>query len=201
MSQDAIYYHIMEVKIRSKEIVQVEFREVSQTGVFIAHTEANHKNSMSLLQQNNLRPLTYWEAILKLSKSRELKEQLENTSFYLDAKGSPIPPFNNKGELIRQGDGNIPKILRIWKVWEDSILPEIEHGIVGHGPGGWRFGLYAVLSSNVEQVVVGVREHEVVISGTEASKRPRITAELIDNFRSAVSKVEGVFKEVLRAIE
>ena len=41
----------MALKTRAKKTVQVELREVSNTGVFIALTEANRRKSMSILNR------------------------------------------------------------------------------------------------------------------------------------------------------
>ena len=63
-------------------------KEVGKIGVFINQTEANHKDSMCILQQNGLRPLNYKEALVKIDQNPELKEQLKGKRFNIDGKVS-----------------------------------------------------------------------------------------------------------------
>ena len=201
----------MATATRAKETVQVGFREVSKTAVFIAQTEANHKNSMSLLQQNGFRPLTYQEAIIKIDKNPELKEQLKGKWFYLDGKGSQLLgyyTFNDKGEFT-QGKGDIEKTVYVYK-GSQPLLLAVHEDYVARSVRR-RYGLYAGDNpSAVVGVVVGVRAgHEVATPKIEASRGPKIAPGLKENFRTAVAKVDGVldpritnvFKKVLRAIE
>jgi hypothetical protein len=151
--------------------VQVEFREVGTTGVFMAHTEANQKNSMKLLQQNGFRALTYQEAFITIDKNPELKKQLKGKWFYLDGKGwteqSRFHTFNENGELAK-GKGNILVYLPSSK----AGLEKTVYVLKGSQPlsllvhtddfaryGGFRFLLpatYSKSASDVAGVVVGV---------------------------------------------
>ena len=181
----------MALATRAKETVQVEFREVSKTEVFIAQTEVNHKNSMSILQQNGFRPLTYQEAIVKIDQSPELKGQLKGKWFYLDGKGSSLSgyyTFNEKGELTQE-KGDPEKTVHAWKgakplslivLWEDDARRV-----------GRRFDLYAdIASSDVARVVVGVR------AGHKAAT-PKIE---VSNAHEGV-KLTGVTTEQLMALQ
>ena len=201
---------------RAKETVQIAFREVNASGVFIAQTEANHKNSMSLLQQNGFRPLTYQEALVEIDKNPELKEQLKGKWFYLDGKGSQLSgyyAFNDKGELTR-GKGDLERTVYVWKgPWPLSLAVH-EGDLVRHDEG--RFYLYADNApSYVAGVVVGVRiGREVATPKIEAPNSLKVDSELVSEFRSVIAKMDSatqvgvlnaeiteVAKKVLRAIE
>ncbi len=143
--------------------MQVEFREVNTTGVFLAHTEANQKTSVALLKQNGFRALTYQEALVKIDQNPELKEQLKGKRFYLDGKGSALSghyTFNGKGELT-QGKGDIEKTVRVYK--GNQPLSLFVHTDNGARIDMRRFYLYAGNSpDNAARVVVGVKDaHEV----------------------------------------
>lgn len=162
---------MMATATRAKETVQVEFREVSKTAVFVAQTEANQKTSMSLLQQNGFRPLTYQEAIVKIDQSPELKEQLKGQWFYLEGKGSALSgyyTFNDKGELT-QGKGNIEKTVYVWK--GNQPLSFVVHSDDCARSFEGRYYLDAgIVPSVVAPVVVGVRiGHEVATPKIEVS--------------------------------
>ena len=148
-----------------KETVQVEFREVGNTGVYIAHTEANQEKSMNLLQQNGFRALTFQEALLKIDKNPELKERLKGRWLYLDGKGSELSGFymfNEKGELskisgpaiLKKGKGDLEKIVFVLKGSQPLSLLVATDDFARYG--GFRFGLYATYGhSDVAGVVVG----------------------------------------------
>ena len=197
--------------MKARETVQVQFKDVRNSGVFIAQTEANQKNSMSLLQQNGFRALTYQEALVKIDQNPELKEQLKENWFYLEGKGFAWPgyyTFNDKGELT-QGKGDIEKTVFVYKGSQPLSLRVLTDYYARHDE--MRFVLDALVDpSSVAQVVVGVRtDHEVTAPKIEALEGSKIAPELKGKFRTAVAKVEGVldseitdvFKEVLRAIE
>ena len=66
---------------------QAQFKEVNATGAFVCKTKANYADSMALLQQNNLRALTYPEALVLIDRNPDLKEHLKDQWFYLEGKG------------------------------------------------------------------------------------------------------------------
>jgi hypothetical protein len=151
-----------------KETVQVEFKEVGTTGVFIARAQANQENSIKLLKQKGLRALTTQEALMKIDQNPELKEQLSGRWLYLDEKGSELSGFymfNEKGELskiagpaiLKKGKGDLEKIVFVLKgSYPLSILVQTDDFA---RYGGFRFGIYATYGhSDVAGVVVGVRE-------------------------------------------
>jgi hypothetical protein len=150
-----------------KETVQIEFREVGTTGVFMAHTKANQKNSMNQLQQNGFRALTYQEALMKIDQNPELKEQLKGRWLYLDGKGTELSGFymfNEKGELakisgpaiLKRGQGDLEKIVFVLKGSQPLSLLVQTDDFARYG--GFRFGLYATYGhSDVAGVVIGLR--------------------------------------------
>jgi len=154
-------------KTSVKETVQVEFREVGTTGVFIAHREANHENSMNLLKQKGFRPLAYQEALMKIDETPELKEQLKGRWLYLAGIGSDFSGFhifNEKGELVKisgpavlkKGKGDLEKIVFVLKGSQPLSLLVQTDDFARYG--GFRFGLFATYGqSDVAGVVVGVR--------------------------------------------
>ena len=151
----------------AKETVQVVFREVGTTGVFMAHTQANRENSIKLLQQNGFKALTYQETLTKIDQNPELKEQLKGRWLYLDEKGlelSGFYSFNEKGELmkiagpaiLKKGQGDLEKIVFILKGSQPLSLLVQTDDFARYG--GFRFGIYATYGhSDVAGVVVGVR--------------------------------------------
>ncbi len=160
---------------RTVEKVQVKFREVSQTGVFFADTEANHKNSMALLRQNGFRPLTYQEALEKIDQSPELKEQLKGEWFYLEGKDSAVLrnyTFNDEGELT-QGKGDIEKTVRVYEDPQPLALYVRSNNYAYLNAGeGERYVIQAEFERDgVASVVVGVRAgHEVATPKIEVSQ-------------------------------
>lgn len=153
----------MAVRTTTRQTVQVEFREVNTTGVFLAHTEANQKTSMALLKQNGFRALTYQEALVKIDQNPELKEQLKGKWFYLDGKGSEPSgyyTFDGKGDLTK-GQSDIEKTVYVWKGNQPLSL-DVHADYIARIYVG-RFLLFADYSpDSAARVVVGVRDaHEV----------------------------------------
>jgi hypothetical protein len=157
----------MALRTKAKEKSQVEFKEIGTTGVFIAHTQANHENSMNLLQQNGLRALNFQEAFVKMEHNPELKEQLKGRWLHLDGEGSELSGFymfDDKGELakiagpsiLKKGKGDLEKIVFVLKGSEPLSLLVQTDDFARYG--GFRFGIYATYGhSDVAGVVVGVR--------------------------------------------
>lgn len=130
----------MAVVIKVTETVREEFKEVGNSGVFIADAKANYKRSMNLLRQHGLRALTFQEAFEKMSQNPVLMERLGGECFYLKGKGYDRPDifrhyddvldeqtyytFNEKGELT-QGKGNIENTVHIFYCndgWNPQLL-------------------------------------------------------------------------------
>lgn len=151
----------------AKKTLQLAFREVATTGVFIAHTQANQEDSIKLLHQNGLRALKTQEALIKIDQSKEIKEQLKGRWLYLDEKGSEqsgFYMFNEKGELekiagpaiLKKGKGDLEKIVFVLKGPHPLSLLVQTDDFARYG--GFRFGIYGTYGhSDVAGVVVGVR--------------------------------------------
>lgn len=79
---------------------------------------SNHVQSMQLLADNGLRPLTYQEALVYLMQYPEDKEKLKRKWFWLDGKGITeigLFSFNEKGELIElTGKETLEQKVRVW---------------------------------------------------------------------------------------
>lgn len=155
------------VVLMAKEKIQVEFREVGSTGVFVARTLANEENSMTLLKQAGFRALTTQEALIKINQNSDLKEQLKGKWLYLKEKGSELSGFyifNEKGDLtkiagpaiLKKGKGDLEKIVFVLKGSHPLSLLVQTDDFARYG--GFRFGIYATYGqSDVSGVVVGVR--------------------------------------------
>lgn len=87
------------------------FNEIAKSGVFVAFSSTDYKDSMYLLQQNNLRPLTYQEALVKIDQNPELKEWLKGKWFYLAGVGTKLSgyyTFNDEGKLAKYKEDILP---------------------------------------------------------------------------------------------
>lgn len=153
----------MALRTSTRETAQVSFREISNSGVSIAFTNANQKDSMSLLQQNGLRAMTYQEALVTIDKNPELKEQLKGKWFWLDGKGTELSgyyTFNEKGELTK-GKGNIEKTVYAWSGSQPLSLSVRTDGDARFYERRYSLSAYGG-PSGVASVVVGVKiGHEV----------------------------------------
>ncbi len=99
--------------IASKQKTMVLFKEID--GVFISQTNANQIESSSILRDNGLRLLTYSEALVLITKSLLLKEELKGNWFFLIGRGlneNGYHTFNNKGELS-EGKGDREKTIYV----------------------------------------------------------------------------------------
>ncbi|VVB77074.1 Uncharacterised protein [uncultured archaeon] len=191
------------------ELTQIHFKEMkAAVPILFAETNADYRKTMDILSHNGLRPLTTQEALVNLNQSPELKEQLKGKWFYLDGKGSELSgyfTFNDKGELAK-GKGDIEKTVYAWSGSQPLSLYVPSDYYARYNER--RFNLDAVNGpSYVAPVVLGVRKSEEAAS-------PKIDLALLENFRSAVAKMDAaaeagvlnpelvrITKDVLRAIE
>ncbi len=187
---------------------QAQFKEVNATGAFVCKTKANYADSMALLQQNNLRALTYPEALVLIDRNPDLKEHLKDQWFYLEGKGildkSGCYAFDNLGNLSKV-KGDPEKTVYIYSGTNPLSLVVRADGRARVGVEG-RFDLGADYDpQDVASVVVGVRiGHEVATPKIEASEvdaggvtLPGITPEelmtLLRNSEQELSKVAEAF--------
>ena len=203
----------------TKQRTETQFREINATTVHISETKANHANSMALLQQNGLRPMTYQEAIVLIDRNRELKAQLKGKWFYLEGKGlkkSGYHTFDNAGRLVEsvEGKGDIEKTAYAYSGNNPLALYVRTDEYARRGRR--RFTLNAFDSPQYAAlVVVGVRAgHEAATPKIEALNGSKVDPELVSEFKSVVAKMDSatqagvlnaeiteVAKKVLRAIE
>jgi len=94
------------------------FMEVPVTGkasLFVFRSEANHFETLSVLADNGLRPLTYREA---LSHSSVLVRDLKGKWFYLDEtapRKSGLYAWDENGELVEPtGNETYDQKVRAW---------------------------------------------------------------------------------------
>ena len=178
----------MAFRTRTRETAQVAFREIGNSGVSIAFTNANHKDSMSLLQQNGLRAMTYQEAPVRLSKDKNSKEQLKGNWFWLAGEGTELSGyyiFNNKGELTK-GKGHIENTVYVWKGSQPLSLSVRSDDDARIYEG--RYYLYAYDSpDDVATVVVGVRDAHEVGAPQKADVTSTARSELLKGARNELT--------------
>ncbi len=95
---------------------RTQFKEILGAAVYISNTHANYANSMALLQQNGLRPMTYQEALVLISGNPKLKHKLEDKWFYLGGEKldeSGFYTFDNTGNLVK-GKGSPEQTVYLW---------------------------------------------------------------------------------------
>ncbi len=97
----------------TKQSEQARFRQAGT--LFVSDQGMNYEQSMRLLADNGLRPLTYQEA---LSRAPELIKSLKGKWFFLDGKGiteNGIHAFDAHGELIKPiGNETYDQKVRAW---------------------------------------------------------------------------------------
>ena len=137
------------------------FREVPTDGkksLFVSHQIADHSESMKLLADNGLRPITYREALVR---APELIEKLRGRWFWLDGKGireDGTYAYDANGELAKPtGKETIKKKIHVFPGDQPlflSVFANYTAEVISA-----RFGLYGDIRYHVDadQIVVGVR--------------------------------------------
>lgn len=176
----------MTLLTRKAEVVaEPDFRQVGRTGVFIAYTEANHADSMTILVQHGLRSLSYQEAFVTLYRNPKVKNQLQGSRFYLYGRNASLMgyySFNEEGELNRdleRVDGE--RGVHVWqgsqplalRVSSEKYLPDRTRYIIFGGDG----------PSKLATAVVGVRANHRIRLGNKT------TAHQIENTDSPNRKI------------
>lgn len=127
-----------------------------QGQVGIIEIKANHADSLKILEDEGLRPMTYQEALVIIDTDSELKEKLKGKWFWIAGKGMEqdgLYTFDKNGKLI-EGEGDPEKTVRVWSGDTPLSLSVWVGAVVDY----WRFDLYAdVDPSVVAPVVVGVK--------------------------------------------
>lgn len=134
---------------------QNQFRR--EGSLFIAELSVNHFQSMKLLADNDLRPLTYREAF---AHATELIEKLQGKWFYLDGKGiadSGLYVFGVNGKFITPtGCKAQDRTVNIYS--GDRPLSIIVSSDRDAEESGWRFELIADVEPSHASVVVGIND-------------------------------------------
>ncbi len=135
----------------TKQSEQARFRQAGT--LFVSDQGMNYEQSMRLLADNGLRPLTYQEA---LSRAPELIKSLKGKWFFLDGKGiteNGIHAFDAHGELIKP-IGNETYDQKVY-VWSDNR--PLAFSVLTDDRGYSRFEIIAIYGSDrIAQAVVGV---------------------------------------------
>ena len=124
----------------------------------ILYKEANHADSMAILKEANLRPLTYQEA---LQHSEELIDAFKGKWkwFYLDRKimdKDGLFTFDSKGELQKiEGDVPIDKKVYVWS-GNNSLSLGVLSGDIARQDGRRFYLLADDGPDDVAPVVVGL---------------------------------------------
>ncbi len=147
----------MEFKTKTQEQVvsAVIPQIIQQDGVNLTGNDAQ---SMKILADHSMRPLTYQEALVWLMQNPEIKEQLKGKFFYLEGVGtdkSGLYTVGGKGEL-KPGSGEFEETVLVW-----SGKNPLSLGVCSGDRarvGGRRFDLIGDGSPDgVAPVVVGVK--------------------------------------------
>jgi len=135
------------------------------TNIEILNQKANHSDSMRILKENGLRPVTCQEILFALDRDPVLKEQLKGKWFWLEGKGTKMSEYHTlqPDYTLKKGRSKDPEK----NIYCDSGNQPLVFGVNSDTMSaevGRRFYLYALdAPSDVAPVVVGVRiGHEVV---------------------------------------
>jgi len=137
----------------------------------ILNQKANHADSMRILNENGLRPVTYQEILIILDKDPKLKEHLKGKRFWIDGVGTEMGGYHTlqSDGSLKKGRSEDPEKNVYCQSGSQPLLFYV--GLVTDPASvDWRFLLAATdVSSSVAQVVVGVRiGHEVAARNTSS---------------------------------
>ena len=104
------------IKMNDYSSKNLEFEEISKSGIFKMHVHANCAESLKLLMEHDLRPVDYKEVLARAyGSSRQalrFRKSLKGDSFYINGFGidefSEHCTFNRNGELLQIGR-EVPK--------------------------------------------------------------------------------------------
>lgn len=141
-----------ESKTSAIEIIEIRI----QGEVSIINKKANHSDSIKILEDEGLRPMTYQEALVIINQDSKLKEKLKGNWFYLEGKGfkdGGYYKFDSNGALSK-GKGDPEQTVYAYSGPHPlSLYVGDDAGVV------WRFDLDASNDpSLVAPVVVGVKK-------------------------------------------
>lgn len=132
-----------------------KFREIESSGLFMSEQNADYSRSLQVLADNNLRMLTYQEALVHY---KELINELSGTWFWLAgncSKPNGLYTFDDKGELIDfTGKTKVEKTV-IFSPGSQPLTLLVDF----EGDCGRSFHIAALMKPHIPaRVVVGVRK-------------------------------------------
>lgn len=141
---------------------EVPFKKVGTFGALVSETEADYKQSMSLLERYGMKALTYQQALVLLTKDEALKNALKDKWFWLTGNGIDREEsftIDEEGELVRGTETNIERLVRAWSGNNQPYLVVLSDEFAAYV--GRRFGIggYDAWPGDVAPVVVGVSKN------------------------------------------
>lgn len=135
------------------------FRNVGAFGAQVSKTNANYEQSMQLLERNDMKALTYQEALVLLMKDEVLKNTLKDNWFWLAGNGIDREEsftIDEKGEMVKGTEKNKEKLVRAWSGNNTPYLMVLSDDF--SATVGRRFGIggHDAWPGDVAPVVVGV---------------------------------------------
>lgn len=137
------------------------FKKVGNFGAQVSFTEANHRQSMRLLERNGLKALTYREALVLLMKDEVLKNALKGKWFWLAGNGidrEEVFTVDGTGEIVKGKEKDKEKLVRAWSGDNQPYLMVLSDEFAAYV--GRRFGVggYDAWPGDVAPLVVGIRK-------------------------------------------
>jgi len=175
---------------RSETATAAQFKEMKSLGksIFMLEQGADHANSMRILDENGLRPLTSQEALTHISKTPELKNQLRGKWFYIAGKGlkeDGLYTFDKEGNLkeIGKEKPSYEKTVRGWKGNRPLSLYVNYSSLYGR-----RFYLRAdeVPDDVARGVVVGIRKDDPAEQMAEGAKQNSRIGNLLRSIKEKI---------------
>ena len=143
----------------------IEFAEPANTVVVFGHTYSDYDMSMKLLQEKELHPITYKEALINISHDSNLLGQLKGTWFYIsnDQEAHKLVNhyfFNKRGKLTH-GERDPERNLYAW--FGEKPLSLIVNDDEDTKESGRRFTIDASLPKiYAAPIVLGIRPRSTV---------------------------------------
>jgi hypothetical protein len=159
-----------------------DFKRVEGSTLYMLQQEADHPQSMKLLEEAGLRPYTYQEILPILMKDEQLRNALKGKWFYLAGAGidkEGIFTVDEKGELKEIGKEEIPVEQSVCVFSGKNPLSLDVNSDGDAADYGWRF--YLVASSKpggVAPVVVGTAKGREAAAPETGSLTDAVSAEL-----------------------
>lgn len=158
-------YDFMALKTLPTYTFSIEFAEPANTVVIFGHTYSDYDMSMKLLKEKELRPITYKEALINISRDSNLLGELKGTWFYIanDQEAHKLVNhyfFNKRGKLTH-GERDPERNIYAW--FGEKPLSIIVNNDEDTKESGRRFTLDAGLPGiYASPVVLGIRHRDTI---------------------------------------